>query len=156
MTPIQTQITFDGIPHSDALEDVIRGRVAWLAQFYPGLLDCRVRVEVPDRHRHTGRQVRVRIDAAVPGGPPIVVTHEPTLHATLKDEAEPAHHKASGTREAHRDARIAVHEAFDAARRRVQDFARKQRHAVKTHVSRVETEPASPAEDKGGLLHGQP
>jgi hypothetical protein len=32
-----------------------------------------------------------------------------------------------------RDAYIAVHRAFDAARRRLEDFAREQRGAVKTH-----------------------
>jgi cold shock CspA family protein len=33
----------------------------------------------------------------------------------------------------HRYGRVAIHEAFDAARRRLEDFAREQRGAVKAH-----------------------
>jgi hypothetical protein len=91
-----------------------------------------VLVEVPHRHRSDGRHFHVRIEATVPGGAPIVVSHEPSLHGPLKDVEEPAHHKESDIESVHRYARVAVHEAFDTARRRLQDFTREQRGAVKT------------------------
>jgi cold shock CspA family protein/ribosome-associated translation inhibitor RaiA len=133
MTIIPLQVTFRGLAHSDALETDVRERVAWLEQFYPDIVRCRVLVEVPHRHRHDGRHFHVRIEITVPGGVPIVVSHEPSLHGPLKDVEEVAHRKETELDRAHRYARVAVRHAFDAARRRLQDFAREQRGAVKTH-----------------------
>ena len=133
MTLIPTQVTFRGLSHSDALEADIRECVAWLEQFYAGIVRCRVLVEVPHRHRHGGRHFHVRVEVTVPGAAPIVVSHEPSLHGPLKDIAEAKHMKDSETEGVHRYARVAVHEAFDAARRRLQDFARRQRGTTKTH-----------------------
>jgi cold shock CspA family protein len=133
MTLIPTQVTFRGLPHADALESEIRQRAAWLEQFYAGIVRCRVLVELPHRHRHDGRHFHVRIELTVPGGAPIIVSHEPSPHGGLKDVREAAHHKGAEIEEVHRHAAVAVREAFDAARRRLEDFAREQRGAVKTH-----------------------
>lgn len=110
MTQIPTQIIFHGLTPAAPLEADIRDHIAWLEQFYRGIVGCRVHVEVPHRHHRSGRQVRIHLDVTVPGGPPVVVSH------------------------AHRYAPVAVREAFDAARRQLQDFAREQRGAVKTHA----------------------
>lgn len=133
MTLIPTQVTFRGLAPVSALEDEIRERVVWLEQFYTGIVRCRVLVEVPHRHRHDGRHVHVRIEATVPGGPPIVVSHEPSLHGRLKDVEDAAHRKDDEIESVHRYAQVAVREAFDAARRRLEDFAREQRGTVKPH-----------------------
>lgn len=85
MTRIPPQITFRGIDHSDTLDAEIRERVTWLEQFYPDIIGARVLVEIPHRHRHDGRQFHVRIELTVPGGGPLVVSHEPSLHGPLKD-----------------------------------------------------------------------
>ena len=115
MTPIPTQVTFHGLAHSDALEAGVRERVSWLEQFYPGLMRCRVLIDLPHRHRQSGREFHVRIDLTVAGGGSLVVSHEPPV----------------------RDAHLAVHQAFDAARRQLEDFAREQRGSVKTHEARA-------------------
>jgi cold shock CspA family protein len=133
MTLIPTQVTFRGVPHSDVLESEIRERVAWLEQFYTGIVRCRVLVELPHRHRQDGRHFHVRVEMTVPGGAPIVISHEPSLHGGLKHSQEAAHRKETEIESAHRYARVAVHEAFDVARRRLEDFAREQRGAVKAH-----------------------
>jgi cold shock CspA family protein len=133
MTLIPTQVTFRGLQHSDTLESEIRQRVAWLEQFYDGIVRCRVLIEIPHRHRHDGRHFHVRVEMTVPGGTPIVVSHEPSLHGGLKDLQEEAHHKGTEVEGVHRYAAVAIREAFDAARRRLEDFAREQRGAVKTH-----------------------
>jgi len=133
MTLIPTQVTFRGLAHSEALEADIQERVAWLEQFYAGIVRCRVLIELPHRHRHDGRHFHVRVEMTVPGGAPIVVNHEPTLHGRLKDAEGGAHHKDTEVAAVHRYARVAVHEAFDAARRRLEDFAREQRGTVKAH-----------------------
>jgi cold shock CspA family protein len=133
MTLIPTQINFRGLAHSETIEADIHERVAWLEQFYGGIVRCRVAVEIPHRHRHDGRHFQVRIDITVPGGAPIVVSHEPSLHGPLKDVAEAEHSKDTEIEAVHRYAHVAIHEAFDVARRQLQDFAREQRGVVKTH-----------------------
>jgi cold shock CspA family protein len=133
MTLIPTQINFRGLAHSETIEADIHERIAWLEQFYGGIVRCRVLVEIPHRHRHDGRHFQVRIDITVPGGAPIVVSHEPSLHGPLKDVAEAEHSKDTEIEAVHRYAHVAIHEAFDVARRQLQDFAREQRGVVKTH-----------------------
>ena len=135
MTLIPAQVTFRGFAHSDALEADVRERVAWLEQFYASIVRARVLVEMPHRHRHGGRHFHVRVELTVPGEPPIVVSHEPSSHGPLKDLEEDAHRKESEIESVHRYAGVAVHAAFDAARRRLQDVARERRGAVKARDS---------------------
>jgi cold shock CspA family protein len=149
MTLIPIQVTFRGLSHSDALESEVRERVAWLEQFYNRIVRCRVRIELPHRHRHDGRHFRVRIELTIPGGAPIVVSHEPSLHPRLKDVEEGAHHKETEIETVHRYASVAVREAFDAARRQLEDFAREQRGAVKTHEIPAHGEVVELAKDEG-------
>jgi len=127
------QITFHGLPHSAGLEAEILERIAWLEKFYQGIVSCRVVVEVPHRHRRDGRHVEVSIELTVPDGDEIVIRHEPSLHGSLKDTGAAEHLKETEIDSVHRYARVAVNDAFDTARRRLQDFARRQRGAVKIH-----------------------
>lgn len=128
MTLIPTQVTFRGLPHSGALEWVIQERVSWLEQFYAGIMSCRVLVELPHRHQQSGRHFHVRIELTIPGNPPIVVSHEPSLHGPMKDVEDVTHHKETEVESVHRYAHVAVHEAFHVARRQLQDLAREQRN----------------------------
>ena len=109
-----TQITFRDIPRSEALEANILEKVEKLDQFYEKIMACRVIVERPHGHHHKGQLYHVRIDLTVPGGE-LVIKRDP------KD-----HH-------AHEDPYVAVRDAFKAARRKLQDFARKQRGDIKSH-----------------------
>jgi cold shock CspA family protein len=132
----------------EALEDVVRERAAWLETFYPDIVGCRVLIETPHRHRERGQHVRVRVELSLPGED-VVVSHEPTLHGTLKDVEEETHHKGDDIEAVHKYADVAVREAFDAARRRLQDAARRQRGDVKTHQAPSHGRVASLAEDHG-------
>jgi hypothetical protein len=134
MSLIPIQITFHGISHRDNIESAIRERVNWLEQFYPGIVRCRVLVEVPHRHRRGGRHFDIRIEMTVAGGAPIIVSHAPSLHAGSKDLEQEASTKESEIEGERRYAEVAIHEAFDAARRQLEDFAREQRGAVKQHA----------------------
>jgi ribosome-associated translation inhibitor RaiA len=121
------QITFRNMGVSPALEQEIRSRAAWLETFYPGIVGCRVLLEIPHRHKKRGRPIHVRIELSLPGED-VIVNHEPTLHAT----ARPASRKGEELDNRHKDAHVAIHEAFDVARRRLEDVARRQRGDVKT------------------------
>jgi ribosomal subunit interface protein len=104
------QITMRDFPHSDALEDHIRQKVAKLENFYPHLMGCRVVVEVPHKHKHQGRQFNVRLDITVPGGELVV------------------------NREADGDVYVVLRDAFDAARRQIEDYGQRQRGDMKAHA----------------------
>jgi len=108
------QITWRGIKHSDAAEAQIREKAEKLDQFYDRIMGCRVMVESPHEHHHKGNLFHIRIDITVPGGE-IVVRRSPEAHS------------------AHEDIYVVIRDAFDAARRQLQDYARKQRGEIKRH-----------------------
>ena len=110
------QIAFRNIPPSDAIEFAIRERSGKLDRFSDLIMGCRVVVEARHRRHRQGRLYHVRIDLTVPGNE-ITVSREPALHHT------------------HQDIYVAVRDAFDAARRRLEDYARRHRRQVKIHQS---------------------
>jgi ribosome-associated translation inhibitor RaiA len=124
------QVSFHKMDVSPGLEDEIRSRAAWLESFYPGIIGCRVVLSVPHRHRRRGRSVHVRIELSVPGED-VVVNHEPAPDRT--DSSAPRKRDELDGR--HKDAHVAIREAFDVARRRLEDAARRQRGDVKTRVA---------------------
>jgi ribosomal subunit interface protein len=117
----ELQITVRDMEHSDALDQNIRERVARLGSIYPKLMGCRVVTELQDRHKHQGKHFAVRVDLTVPGKE-IVVNQQ-------HDE----------------DVYVAVRDAFDAAKRQLEDYARIQRGQVKSH----RTAAAPAAEEEG-------
>ena len=106
---IPLQITIRDIEHSAALETHIRDKAAKLDEFFKHIMSCRVVVEQPHKHHQQGKQFNVRIDIGVPGSE-IVVN---------RDHAE--------------DVYVALRDAFDAAKRQVEEYARKIRGDVKKH-----------------------
>lgn len=108
------QITFHQMEPSAALEAQIREHAARLDRFHSGIMACRVLVEASHRRRRKGNLYRIRIDLTVPGKE-LVITRDP-----------PEHH-------AHEDPYVTIRDAFDAARRQLEDFARVQRAATKLH-----------------------
>jgi ribosomal subunit interface protein len=106
---IPMQITIRDMEHSEALETHIRQKALKLDEFFNHIMSCRVVVEMPHKHHHQGKQFNVRIDIGVPGNE-IVVN---------RDHSE--------------DVYIALRDAFDAAKRQLEDYVRKVRGHVKTH-----------------------
>lgn len=107
---LQLQITTRDIPHSEALENHIRQKAEKLETFYPQIMGCRIVVEVPHKHKHQGNLFNVRLDITVPGKE-LVVTREPN-----------------------EDVYVALRDAFDAAKRQLEDYGRRQRGEVKAHA----------------------
>jgi cold shock CspA family protein len=101
--------------HSDAVEREIAERAERLERFSDRIMGCRVVVETRHR-RHQGNLYHVRIDLTLPGHE-IVVGREPALHHACEDVY------------------VAVRDAFDAARRRLEDYARRGDNRVKAHES---------------------
>jgi cold shock CspA family protein len=89
-------------------------------------------IEVPHRHREEGGHHHVRIYLTVPGGE-IVVKREPSLHSRQQDVQEEEFTKDREIERSHKHLQVAIREAFDTTRRKLQDYARRQRLDVKTH-----------------------
>lgn len=106
---VPLQITVRDVPHSRALEAGIREKAAKLEEFGPRITSCRVTVAESSKHHQQGRQFSVRIDLRVPG------------------------REIAVTREHHEDVFIALRDAFDAAKRQLEDVVREKRGDVKAH-----------------------
>jgi cold shock CspA family protein/ribosome-associated translation inhibitor RaiA len=129
-------LTFRGVERTTALETEILTRLRKLETYYGGIMGCRVLVELVQRHHEAGNRYHVRIDLTVPGEE-IVVRHEAGLHATAQDVDAEKITKVAESDPERKHARVAIREAFDVARRRLQDYARRQRGAVKTATKRA-------------------
>ena len=107
-------VTFHNLEPTEELKARVREKAERLRTYCDRIAGCRVAVELANRRHKHGNPYRVRINVAVPGDE-IVVDHEdagPTAEAGLA---------------------AALHGAFDAARRRLEDYTRRRRHDVKRH-----------------------
>ncbi len=127
------QVTFRNMAPSVAVEEWIHAEAAKLESFYNSIMSCRVAVEVPHRHRRRGSPHHVRIDLTLPKGE-IVVKRESTLASRVRHLGEARLKKQLETKAQHKNLRLAINDAFKAAGRQLQDYARRQRGYVKSHV----------------------
>jgi cold shock CspA family protein len=112
-TPVQ--VTFRNIPVSDAVEAECWEEVKKLERYHDRIVSCRVVLEEPHRRHHRGNLYAVKLVITVPGKE-LVVNREP-----------PPEHQAD------KDIFVAIREAFDTARRLLEEHARRQRGFVKAH-----------------------
>jgi cold shock CspA family protein/ribosome-associated translation inhibitor RaiA len=143
-------ITFRGVERTAALETEVLTRLRKLGNYYQGIMGCRVLVELLQRHHEAGNRYHVRIDLTVPGEE-IVVAHEAGLHATAQDVDVAKFTKVAESDPERKHARVAIREAFDIARRQLQDYARRQRGTVKTasRQTRGRVSQLSPVDEYG-------
>jgi ribosomal subunit interface protein len=106
---VPLQITVRDFPQSEALEARIRDKAAKLGEFHPRITSCRVTVEELRKHHQQGRHFQVSVDVRVPGKEIV---------------ANRAHHE---------DVYVALRDAFDAAKRQLEEVARLKRGDVKAH-----------------------
>lgn len=129
---LANDITFRNMTATPALEQEVRDEIEKLERYYDSILRCSVVVE-----EHGGRKLgklwHVRIDLVLPQGE-LVVRHEPNLHAAAVDTGETRQVKGQEVGAEHRDPGRAIRDAFALARRRLQDYARRQRGDVKSRT----------------------
>jgi len=103
------QIILRDIPPSDAIETDIKERVGKLESFYSQIIGCKATVAIAGKHKHQGKLFNVRLDISVPGSELVV------------------------NRDMHEDIYVALRDAFDAAKRQLEDYGRRQRGDTKAH-----------------------
>jgi cold shock CspA family protein/ribosome-associated translation inhibitor RaiA len=129
---IPLQITFKDIPQSDAVEADIRKRADRLEKYYENIMGCRVAVGVAGKHKNQGRLYTARIDISVPGGQIAISRNNPD--------------------HLNEDIYIVLRDAFDAAKRKLEEYARIQRGDVKAHDQPVRGSVAELFEEGYGFI----
>lgn len=109
---IPLEITAHNFDLLDHMKDDIRDRVRKLEQYYDKIERCHVVVEVPHAHKSHGHEYNFRIRLTVPGDELIT------------------------DRQSNEDFNVAARDAFDAARRQLEDYVRVRRGQTKRHESR--------------------
>ena len=116
--PFPIEVAFRDMDPTPALEDFVNQWCTKLEHLYDRIERCHVVVERPHQRHHKGNRFQVRVTLSVPG-PDIVVSRDPSLDG------------------AHEDVYVAIRDAFQAARRQLEDHVRTLRRDVKTHVEPV-------------------
>ena len=107
---VPVQITFRNLDPSLAVRRRVAERVEKLCRVNDRAVNCRVVVRAPHRHHRNGRFFEVRIELKVPGRP-IVAT------------------------DTNQDLYVAVHDAFGAIERRLEQSEQRRRGDVKSHAA---------------------
>ncbi len=106
---VPLKIVFRDIERSPAIEAAVEEKSAKLEQFFPRITSCRVTLGMIQRQHRQGKLFNVRVDITVPG-------HEIVVN---RDRAE--------------DIYVALRDAFDHAKRRLEDVSRRMQGKIKTH-----------------------
>jgi cold shock CspA family protein len=109
------EISFRNVQKRKYLVDLIVEKSRKLDEFCDHISSCRVSIEKVQKHQHSGRRYRVRVDITVPPGHELAVDRNPSkgdFHVELSTE---------------------IREAFDAAFRQLKELNAKQHGEVKTH-----------------------
>lgn len=104
------QIAARGVELDGRTEALIRQYAEQLERYHSRITGIRVMVEVPQRQMGAPIMYNARWDITVPGGELVV------------------------KRQAHPELHTAIQRAHEAARRRLQDYVRRQRGDVKAHA----------------------
>ncbi|MBI3558501.1 MAG: HPF/RaiA family ribosome-associated protein [Deltaproteobacteria bacterium] len=102
---LPVQVTFRHLDYSSAIARAVRKRAALLDKFYGRITACRVMIEPSTRRQRQGNLWHIRVGITVPGAELIVRRSPPK-------------------RQADEDIYVAIGEAFDAARRELEDYVR--------------------------------
>jgi len=112
--PFPLQVSFRQMEGSSTIEALVHNKAARLEDYADHILSCRVVVTLAGKHQRAGQLYTVRIDLTVPGEE-IVVSRGPN----------PEHTEA-------REIAVAIRDAFDAARRQLEEYLERRRRFVKT------------------------
>jgi ribosome-associated translation inhibitor RaiA len=98
---IPVQITFRHMESSPSVEARVRSLSQHLGSFSDRIQSCRVVVDTPHRHHHQGKVFNVKLQVALPGEDVVVDMERPQ-------------------RDSHEDVYVVIRDAFDAAKKQLQ------------------------------------
>jgi ribosome-associated translation inhibitor RaiA len=128
VTPVE--VHFHGIEKSDAIEQRVREKVAKLQRHFDRMTSCRVGIEVPQRTADRPKVYQVKIEIGMPRRGTVVVMHE-----------RKSSHASEGLS-------LAIRDAFETARRKMDSMAAKIGERGKLERGRRRPRPAT---DQAGM-----
>ncbi|MEO8402901.1 MAG: ribosome-associated translation inhibitor RaiA [Gammaproteobacteria bacterium] len=129
MLPVQ--ITVRDMPSSIALEDHLRKKAMKLSQYFHRINNCKIVIQVPQKHKHQGKLFSVSIDLSVPGKELVV------------------------NRKLDEDVYVAIRDAFHALQKQLESYVTKRRGDVKKHEQLMNGYVKKLYADKGyGFIQG--
>mgnify|MGYP001306874339 CR=1 FL=1 len=129
-TPLE--IDFNGVEKSAALEAKITEKFNKLSRHFSRLTSCRVVVAKPHRHSKGSNPFLIKIELGLPGQPPVMVS----------SARDPDHD--------HEDVLIALRDAFDVARRKLEDLSARMTRGADAKSERGRRRPARSTAPPGG------
>ena len=112
---VPVQISFQDIDASDVVRKHVQDRLADLERRFGRVTAAHITLKGPGGHHRKGGNYLVRIHLALPEGRQVDVDHTPDAD------------------ERHSELLFAIDDAFNRARRQLQDKVRRMQHVVKTH-----------------------
>ena len=126
---VPLEIHFHGLDKSEGMEQRVREKFAKLERHFDRMSGCRVVLEAPHRNPAKAKVFQVKIEISVKGGNPIIINHE----------REGAH--------ANEDLALTIRDAFDVARRKVDEKASQLATRVRTEQGRRRPHAETPLEE---------
>ncbi|NIX77516.1 HPF/RaiA family ribosome-associated protein [Microvirga terricola] len=112
---VEAQIDFQGFAATERLRTLIEEKIEDLEEFYGRITACRFVMKAPGQHHQKGGLFEVNIHLVLPDGRDVSVERTPPEDERFSDPV------------------FAINDAFNRARRRLQDEARRMRGQVKAH-----------------------
>jgi cold shock CspA family protein/ribosome-associated translation inhibitor RaiA len=128
------ELVIRGVPDRARVRGELEERIRALERFFDRIVSCRVVVEPSSRRHETGNLFRVLVELTVPGQQIVVQRDPPEKHS-------------------HEDVEVAIRDAFKAARRQLEDYARIRRDTGRIFETALPGTVAElvPEEDSGFL-----
>lgn len=125
---IPLNVSFQGLPPSDAVRDDIQERVDRLEKYFDRIIACDVVVSIPHRHHNQGKIPHIQFRLKVPGTT-IVVSREPEKN------------------KAHEDVYVAIADSYAALVRQLEDYVRTKREFEHKKISELPVNSAETSDD---------
>jgi ribosome-associated translation inhibitor RaiA len=113
---IPVKITFRHMESSPSVETRVRSLARHLGIFSDRIQSCRVVVDTPHRHQHQGKVFNVKVQVVLPGEDVVVDMERPQ-------------------RDGHEDVYVVLRDAFDAAKRQLQQRMADLRREPQRHTA---------------------
>jgi len=113
---VPIQVSFEHIDRSDFIEARVREEAEKLERYYDRISFVRAVIVRPQHRQHKGDVYGVRLQLSIPGAEDIVIDRESA---------------ATGR---HEDMNVAIRDAFDAARRKLEDLSRRRQDRERGHI----------------------
>ncbi len=128
------QVVFRNMERSDKLEQLINEKAEKLERVFDRISRMRVTVEIPHKHHKHGNKYQVSIDLSVPEKDIVVCRDTNGDHTTVESVYK------------------VTKEAFEAAKRQLEDYVRKRRGDVKTPAASMPSAKISQMFEDYGFL----